>query len=302
MLNQAGDWVDFNQKKLPATKNIECDHILPAAAGLIYYDVISEGNLLKSEADFLSKNYGWAHPTCNNKKSDRLFFKIANEKGFLTEYGGIFDNSINEYIVKDLGLNVNSNDYKRANESIRKNLENLDDYFSGSVESEGKKQKVDYAPGIHILGSIEILKKNIDFLYSKLMFEKDPVYRKKISSLLEKDLTKQRTLSREIYNDYVFLVESEDVVKGRENLIQSKLDRRLQFIKDWPDADITPSEQKMLEEEQINKDDAMKGLTMVGETPPVAPTPGSKRARGSGKTKRRKGGKKRTKRIHKNRK
>jgi hypothetical protein len=60
--------------------------------------------------------------------------------------------------------------------------------------------------------------------------------------------------------------------------------KTLQQLKEYKD------EQKRLIEE------ARKGLIVENKTP------SKKRSRGSGKTKKRKGGKKRTKRIHKNRK
>jgi hypothetical protein len=259
LLDDKGYGIDFDGKY--ATN--ECDHVIPAAASVMFYDILIDVNEFtdKSIRDFFAINYFWTHPFCNKQKADRLFFKITKSDGSI-DYRGISDKNVDEYISQK--LNLQGLDFDKSKSNIMKNLKPLHDYFT-KAGPDGLK--------VQMTKNSEKLKKNVDFIYTKLMYERpNSPYYKRITDAIGQKLDPSRLLTRENYNDYYFMVHDPANPKT------------LQQLKEYKD------EQKRLIEE------ARKGLIVENKTP------SKKRARGSGKTKRRKGGKKRTKRIHKKRK
>jgi len=75
-------WICGNQIPLKPKKEefgliAQCEHVLPIAQAVLLlglYSPVDKNDPKRTE--YLQKEYGWAHATCNQTKSDRVLFKI----------------------------------------------------------------------------------------------------------------------------------------------------------------------------------------------------------------------------------
>jgi hypothetical protein len=87
VLNPEENWMNDGltaRQKASCLNAPECEHLVPAAASIIYLDLPQNiPGAPPSEVNLFS-NYEWAHRLCNGNKDSLLFFKMFDEAGNLT--------------------------------------------------------------------------------------------------------------------------------------------------------------------------------------------------------------------------
>ena len=157
----------------------QCEHILPAAAALVFHGLIDDVGDIGStpEQEFYLLNYDLAHAECNFPKKDTLLFITLFYKGFLINADPQINRKLIETFLTDLiaplkatgrslvqdfitstsarvGRDITQEWMQRRRESIIQRLLPLLDYLKRSI-------------GLWMLIGAAKLIENIDYMYSK---------------------------------------------------------------------------------------------------------------------------------------
>jgi hypothetical protein len=206
--------------------SVQCEHILPAAAALIFHGIIDEAADVdprgsagssyddredRGDREFYQMNYDLAHAECNYPKKDTLLFVSP----FYSDHGIVDTPPINEPLIKNF-INSLLQPLKNGQTSLVRDflmasqqpveawkaqqLTNIKTRLQPLVENLQAGSK------LWLLGGVDKLLKNIDYMYAKYAIKDGIIF--PMSRRLktgEPEWYQQRVRSKKDYNDFIDL-------------------------------------------------------------------------------------------------
>jgi hypothetical protein len=102
-------------------QNPECEHILPILQAMLYLGLYRDKNT--NTYPYLDYEYAWAHRTCNQIKSDKLFINLNNEGKFIVN-----SNQIKQFLTSI--WNTSREDSVAFKHSLHERYRGVDEFRS----------------------------------------------------------------------------------------------------------------------------------------------------------------------------
>lgn len=146
----------------------ECEHILPSAVAVQYFDVIADKgtSLTLQEKTYFSLNYRWSHRRCNNEKSNLLFLKVLRSDGEYPHPITTFDEVIKLYLKNMRRIFDEQMGIKFEDGWEEKRLESIKSDCSSLIKNMNNTYEVNGALGI--LANAALRQERIDKLFDNI--------------------------------------------------------------------------------------------------------------------------------------